>query len=699
MRRITALRLAGAALMTLTAAATALTAPAAHASPAAGAARTAAPAGLTDPCPPSGPDNVGCASLIPATGPSPAVPASGPPAGTLGPADLQKAYDIQGATAGSGQTAAVVTPYGDPAAASDLAAYRSQYALTPCTVANGCFRQVNEKGTTTGLPGYTAGWDVGISESLDAISAVCPSCHILLVEATTSDITADLGPAEDEAVALGAKFIVNDWGGSEATSESTTFDPYFNHPGVAITAPAGNGGYPSAWYPAASQYVTAVGGTALTADSSSSRGFDEAAWSLTGSGCSADEPKPTWQVDTECSTRTLNDLSAAATNVAFYDTNTEGGWGDGSGTAISAAIITAAYADAGTPGASDYPAEYPYEHPGGTYTTPGNAYPYSDGLYDITSGSNGTCSAYQAYPNAQYYQCTAGPGYDAPTGLGSPAGPLALTSAGGEPGVIFNGIADKCLDDAGAATTTHTHIQISSCNGAASQDWTVEPDGTVRFDSSYCMADSGVATTGGFHLIDLEPCSTTSPAMQWQPRSNSSLYNPATGWCLADPGSSTVDGTQLIDGTCNGSASQQWTIPYTRPAYPGAIQSKLTTAKMCITDAGASTANGNPIEISACVSDAAQDNWTVEPDGTLQFSGHCLVPQNAGTADGTLIVLWTCQGEASQFWTERADGTFVNKTSGTCLDDTGSSITNGTQLTLLHCITSPNEGWTPHGET
>ena len=198
---------------------------------------------------------------------------------------------------GSGQTVAVVTPYGDPAAASDLAAYRSQYGLTPCTVANGCFQQVNDKGATTGLPGYSPGWDVSISASLDAISAVCPNCHILLVEASGLGITLDLGPAENEAVALGAKFIDNDWGGSEEQTEATAFDPYFNHPGVAITAPAGDSSYPNIWYPAASPYVTAVGGTLLTADSSSSRGFDESAWALTGSGCSVWEAKPSWQVD------------------------------------------------------------------------------------------------------------------------------------------------------------------------------------------------------------------------------------------------------------------------------------------------------------------------------------------------------------------------------------------------------------------
>lgn len=80
------------------------------------------------------------------------------------------------------------------------------------------------------------------------------------------------------------------------------------------------------------------------------------------------------------------------------------------------------------------------------------------------------------------------------------------------------------------------------------------------------VADSGTASTEGYHLIDLRPCDNTSPAMQWRPRSDGSVYNPATGCCLADPDASTANSMRLIDGTCNGTASQQWTIPCTQPA-------------------------------------------------------------------------------------------------------------------------------------
>lgn len=702
MRRISAGRLAGTALMAVIATAGVFSGPAAQAAPTAAissAAAVATPTGFTDPCPPSGPDNVSCAALIStpaarsagAAAAQPAATTTTPPAG-LSPANLQQAYDLQSATGGSGQTVALVTAYDDPTAAGDLAAYRTQYSLAACTVADGCFKKVGQTGSTTSLPGTSAEWTAPVAESLDAISAICPNCHILLVEANSA-ATADLAAAENEATVIGARFITNDWTGPESASE-TTYDSSFS-PDVVITAPAGDAGY-GATYPAASPNVIAVGGTTLTASSGSPRGYTEAAWADTGSGCSAYEPKPSWQTDTGCAGRTMNDLAAdAGTPIAYYDTSSAGGWGQGEGTLISSAIVAAAYALAGTPAAGTHPASYPYQHPGGGYTTPGTAYPFSDGLNSITSGSDGTCSV--------SYLCTAGAGYNGPAGLGTPAGTVSLTGAGGQPGVIYSGMSDKCLDDERGATAPGTHVQIYDCNGGTTQDWTAEPDGTVRFGTANCMADSGTTTTGGYHLVDLQPCDTASPAMQWTPLSDGYLYNPATGWCLTDPGASTANSTQVVIGACHTPTattapdpSQQWTIPYTRTAVPGAIQSKVTAAKLCISDSGTVTTNGNPIQIWQCISDAAQNDWTVAPDGTLQFQGKCAVPQNGGITDSTPIVLWTCEGEATQFWTERSDGSFVNKVSGICLTDPNGSTTNGTKLYLLHCNGAAAEGWTPH---
>jgi hypothetical protein len=312
---------------------------------------------------------------------------------------------------------AVVTAYDDPNAEADMGTYRSQYGISACTTANGCFKKVNQSGGTT-YPGTSAGWSAADAQSLDMISAICPNCHILLVEANSSQIT-DLGTAENEAATLGAGFIDNDWYTPESTvgsAEASDDSAYFNHPGVAITAPAGNSGY-GVNYPAASQLVTAVGGTTLTKNTSVSRGWTETAWSGTGAGCSAYEAKPSWQIDTGCADRTLNDTAAVAdpgTPVAYYDTPTAGGWGTSGGTDVASAIAAAAYALGGPPAPGTNPASYLYEHPGA--------------LNAITSGSDGTCSP--------AYLCTAGAGYNGPAGMGTASGVAALANPGARPSAV-----------------------------------------------------------------------------------------------------------------------------------------------------------------------------------------------------------------------------------------------------------------------
>jgi hypothetical protein len=347
-------------------------------------------------------------------GASPAL-ASGPPAGSLTAQDLQLAYGLPSATQGSGQTVAVVAAYDDPDAATDLAAYRSAEGLPAC--GSGCFTKVNQKGQTAVADLPAPGVAVATSQSLDAVSAVCPNCKILLVEASSTAMS-DLGTAVNEAVTLGAKFVDFGYGEPEAqvnTGELADDAAYFNHPGVVITAPSGDQGY-GVDYPAASPDVIAVGGTVLTPDSGVARGWDEAMWPDSGSGCSAYEPQPAWQASaglgTVCSARVLNDVSAVASNVAYYDTPDETGWADGSGTEISAAVVAAAFALAGTPASDAYPAQYLYSN--------------AQGLYDMTTGyqgvtTNGTCPV--------TVECTVGTGYDGPTGLGTPDGVSAMLAS------------------------------------------------------------------------------------------------------------------------------------------------------------------------------------------------------------------------------------------------------------------------------
>ena len=317
--------------------------------------------------------------------------------GGYNPADLQSAYKLPSSTNGSGQTVAIVDAYNDPKAESDLGVYRAQFGLPSCTTANGCFRKVNQNGGTT-YPRGNTGWAEEISLDLDMVSAICPKCHILLVEATSNSF-ANLATAVDTAARLGANAISNSYGGSEYSTE-TSDQSHFNHPGIAITASSGDNGY-GVEFPAASQYVTAVGGTSLRR-ASNTRGWSETAWSGAGSGCSAYISKPTWQHDSGCSRRTVADVSAVAdpnTGVSVYDTYNTSGWLVFGGTSVASPIIASVYALAGNEATVTY-GSYPYSH--------------TTSLFDVTSGSNGSCGG--------SYLCTATGGYDGPTGLGTPNG-------------------------------------------------------------------------------------------------------------------------------------------------------------------------------------------------------------------------------------------------------------------------------------
>src|SRR5213592_4751084 len=237
-------------------------------------------------------------------------PAVTPAPNGYGPADLRAAYSLPSTTAGSGKVFAIVDAYDAPTAEADLGTYRSTYGLPACTTANGCFRKVNQSGGDA-PPRANGGWAQEISLDLDMASAVCPNCTVVLVEANSNAFT-DLAAAEDTAARLGASVISNSYGGSEFSSEtSSTYNSHFNHPGIAITVSSGDSGY-GAEFPAASEYVTAVGGTSLTGSSSTSRGWSETVWHGSGSGCSRYIAKPSWQTDTGCAFRTLADVAAVA---------------------------------------------------------------------------------------------------------------------------------------------------------------------------------------------------------------------------------------------------------------------------------------------------------------------------------------------------------------------------------------------------
>ncbi|HVN49886.1 MAG TPA: hypothetical protein VMT43_00560 [Acidimicrobiales bacterium] len=391
--------------------------------------------------------------------------------GGYDPAYLQSAYDVP-ASRGTGQTVAVVDAFNDPNAEADLAAYRSFYGLPACTSGTGCFKKINQSGGTTPLPTSDVGWSEEISLDLDMVSAICPNCKILLVEASSTSIT-DLGTAVNTAVAQGANLVSNSYGGSEFSGEASVANSYYNHPGVAITVSSGDSGY-GVEFPAAAATVTAVGGTSLKQTTNTgTRSATERVWSGAGSGCSAYIAKPTWQTDAGCTRRSVADVSAVAdpnTGVWVYDT-----YGTGftqaifGGTSASAPIVGAMYALAQNPSSTDTLASYPY----GARTA----------LNDITRGKNGTCT-----PS---YLCKGVAGYDGPTGLGTPNGTPAFAPPPG----------------AGVLPGQPTLVAVTSATAGVDLSWSAPPANGSPI-TSYELFRS--RRTGNEQPLESIACTTSS---------------------------------------------------------------------------------------------------------------------------------------------------------------------------------------------
>ncbi|WP_263984483.1 carboxypeptidase regulatory-like domain-containing protein [Streptomyces sp. HPF1205] len=344
--------------------------------------------------------------------------ASGPVPTALTPSDIRAAYRLP--DGGDGQTVALVDAFGYSTAEADLAHFRAQFGMPECTSANGCFRKVDQRGGTD-YPADDAGWAEETALDLDAVSSACPKCHILLVEGDTND-SANLGASVETAVRLGAKFVSNSYGVPGEDPSETAYT-YYDHPGVVVTASSGDLANTVLW-PSSDPDVVAVGGTRLTRDATTDRGWTESAWNQAGSGCSSYEPQPAFQSDvaTGCGMRATADIAADAdpnSGLAVYDTLGKDGWLQVGGTSLSSPLVAAMYALAGAPAAGTYPVTYPYADQG-------------NHLFDVVQGSSGDCGT---------VLCDAGPSWDGPTGLGTPNGVTALRQS--PHGTLTGHVTDK----------------------------------------------------------------------------------------------------------------------------------------------------------------------------------------------------------------------------------------------------------------
>ncbi len=313
---------------------------------------------------------------------------------------------------GRGQTIAIVDAFDHPNIASDLNVFSRQFNL-PLVCGTSGADPANcvtlTKATPQGKPRTDSGWALEIALDVEWAHAVAPRASILLVEAKTNSL-ANLMGAIDYAASHGAVVISNSWGGGEFSSE-TSYDSHCRLSRAVCTFSSGDSGNPGG-YPAYNPYVVAVGGTTLKLSSSGSV-QSETAWSGSGGGVSLYEPKPSYQsqVNPE-SNRGMPDVSYDAdpsTGFAVYSSvryQGQSGWFQLGGTSAGAPQWAAIIAVADQLRAAK--GQGPLVSSG--YAASVAIYGLTSGLYDVTSGSNGSCGSV----------CKAGAGYDFVTGLGSP---------------------------------------------------------------------------------------------------------------------------------------------------------------------------------------------------------------------------------------------------------------------------------------
>jgi subtilase family serine protease len=337
---------------------------------------------------------------------------SGPPSSAYNPSQMRHAYGFdQVANEGSGQVIGIVDAYDDPNIEADLSVFDREFGLPACSSSNGCFRKVYGNGRK---PATNANWGIEIALDVEWAHAIAPQAKIVLVESATNSL-ADLFTAVDVAVRNGASVVSMSWTAGEFSSE-VRLDNHFVTTGVTFLAASGDTGTGVA-YPAASPYVVGVGGTSLQLDANA--GYQsETAWSGSGGGLSKFEHQPLYQAlfgigADPRGMRGAPDVSYNAnpgTGYAVYDSF---GFGGGSG------WFQVGGTSAGTP---QWAALLAIANSMRVAARKSHLSSTNNSLYvlgkkslvtefnSVTQGTNGSCGVW----------CTAAPGYDYVTGLGSP---------------------------------------------------------------------------------------------------------------------------------------------------------------------------------------------------------------------------------------------------------------------------------------
>jgi non-reducing end alpha-L-arabinofuranosidase len=257
-------------------------------------------------------------------------------------------------------------------------------------------------------------------------------------------------------------------------------------------------------------------------------------------------------------------------------------------------------------------------------------------------------------------------GYSGNSGGSPQSSGGTITLAGGQ-------CVDVLGDDSGGDLT---HVNLWSCqSGAIDQHWTHNSDGSLE-TLGRCLDIDGNGTAVGTK-VELWDCNGVG-GQKWIQQSNGSLLNPQSGLCLDDPSGNTANGTQLQIYTCNGTTAQAFSVN-----GGGTVNAP---GSKCVDVTGDD--NGGDlalVQLWNCQPYAADQHWYHNSNGSLETLGRCLDIDGDGTAVGTKVELYDCNGVGGQVWQQQSNGSLLNPQSGLCLDDPSGNTANGTQLQIYTC--------------
>ncbi|MFC5908849.1 arabinofuranosidase catalytic domain-containing protein [Streptacidiphilus monticola] len=252
----------------------------------------------------------------------------------------------------------------------------------------------------------------------------------------------------------------------------------------------------------------------------------------------------------------------------------------------------------------------------------------------------------------------------------------------------ITGPGGQCVDVAGDDTGGDlTAVQLWNCQSyAEDQHWTHNADGSLS-TIGRCLDINGNGTAAGTQ-VELWDCNGVG-GQKWVQQPDGSLLNPHSGRCLDSPSGATANGTRLQIWDCNGSAAQKFSVTGGGPATgPGG---------QCVDVAGDDVgADGTAVQLWNCQSWAVDQHWYHQSDGSLRTLGRCLDINGNGTAAGTQVELWDCNGVGGQKWVQQSDGSLLNPQSGRCLDSPSGATANGTRLQIWDCNGSAAQKFTLH---